>query len=84
VRHHHERWDGVGYPDGPAGDAIPDGARILALADAWDAMTTDRPYKPALPHDTALAEVDRLSGTQFMFDAAPLLGDALSWWAAAA
>ena len=84
VRHHHERWDGAGYPDGPAGDAIPDGARILALADAWDAMTTDRPYKPALPRDAALAEVDRLSGTQFMPDAAPLLGDALSWWAAAA
>jgi diguanylate cyclase (GGDEF)-like protein len=84
VRHHHERWDGAGYPDGPAGDAIPDGARILALADAWDAMTTDRPYSPALPRDAALAEVDRLSGTQFMPGAAPLLGDALSWWAAAA
>jgi HD-GYP domain-containing protein (c-di-GMP phosphodiesterase class II) len=84
VRHHHERWDGAGYPDGPAGDAIPDGARILALADAWDAMTTDRPYRRALAPDAALAEVGRLSGAQFMPDAAPLLGDALSWWAAAA
>ena len=53
VRHHHERWDGAGYPDGPAGLDIPDGARILALADAWDAMTTDRPYRAALSADEA-------------------------------
>jgi diguanylate cyclase (GGDEF)-like protein len=84
VRHHHERWDGAGYPDGPAGEAIPDGARILALADAWDAMTTDRPYRPALPADSALTEVERLSGAQFMPEAGGLLRDALSWWAAAA
>jgi hypothetical protein len=76
--------DGGGYPDGPAGDAIPDGARILALADAWDAMTTDRPYRRALAPDAALDGVTRLSGTQFMPHAASLLGDALSWWAAAA
>src|SRR3954466_14553739 len=84
VRHHHERWDGACSPAGPAGDAIPDGARILALADAWDAMTTDRPYRRALPADAALSEIDRLSGAQFMPGAAPLLGEALSWWAAAA
>jgi len=84
VRHHHERWDGAGYPDGPAGAEIPDGARILALADARDAMTTDRPYRRALPADAALAEIDRLSGAQFTPGAAPLLGEALSWWSAAA
>ena len=83
VRHHHERWDGAGYPDGPAGLDIPDGARILALADAWDAMTTDRPYRRALGTDEALAEVDRLGGRQFMPDAATLLRDALQWWEAA-
>jgi len=83
VRHHHERWDGAGYPDGPAGLDIPDGARILALADAWDAMTTDRPYRAALSADEALAEVDRLSARQFMPGAGPLLRDALRWWEAA-
>jgi HD-GYP domain-containing protein (c-di-GMP phosphodiesterase class II) len=84
VRHHHERRDGAGYPDGPAGDAIPDGARIVALADARDAMTTDRPYRRALDMRTALAEVERLSAAQFMPDAAPLLRDALEWWSDAA
>ena len=83
VRHHHERWDGAGYPDGPAGLDIPDGARILALADAWDAMTTDRPYCAALPTEGALAEVERLSARQFMPDAGALLRDALRWWDAA-
>ena len=47
IRGHHERFDGAGYPDGLAGDDIPDGARLLALADAWDAMTSDRPTGPA-------------------------------------
>ena len=84
VRHHHERWDGAGYPDGPAGLDIPDGARILALADAWDAMTTDRPYRPALGGEEALAEVERLSARQFMPGAGGLLRDALQWWDAAA
>jgi HD-GYP domain-containing protein (c-di-GMP phosphodiesterase class II) len=83
VRHHHERWDGAGYTDGPGGHDIPDGARILALADAWDAMTTDRPYRRALGTDEALAEVERLGGRQFMPDAAALLRDALQWWEAA-
>ena len=54
VRGHHERFDGRGYPDGLAGQAIPDGARLLALADAWDAMTSDRPYRPGLAPARAL------------------------------
>ncbi|HEX5149153.1 MAG TPA: HD domain-containing phosphohydrolase, partial [Candidatus Limnocylindrales bacterium] len=51
VRHHHERWDGRGYPDGLRGEAIPLGARIVAIADAYDAMTNDRPYKRAMSHE---------------------------------
>jgi hypothetical protein len=65
VRHHHERWDGRGYPDGLAGEAIPLGARIFAVADTFDAMTSDRPYRAALPWETALAELAKCSGTQF-------------------
>jgi HD-GYP domain-containing protein (c-di-GMP phosphodiesterase class II) len=62
---HHEHWDGGGYPSGRAGDAIPLEARVLALADAFDAMTTDRPYRRALPVHDALAEIERCAGTQF-------------------
>ncbi|MCX2727346.1 HD-GYP domain-containing protein [Thermomicrobium sp. 4228-Ro] len=65
VRHHHERWDGRGYPDGLAGEAIPFGSRVIAVADTYDAMTTDRPYRRALTHDEALAELRRGAGTQF-------------------
>lgn len=65
IRGHHERHDGTGYPDGLAGEAIPDGARILALADAWDVMTTVRSYKEAMPSDAALAECVRHAGGQF-------------------
>jgi putative two-component system response regulator len=65
VRHHHERWDGSGYPDGLRGAAIPLGARIVALADAFDAMTHDRPYRPAFPTIHALDEVRRQAGRQF-------------------
>ena len=54
VRGHHERFDGHGYPDGLAGVGIPDGARLIALADAWDAMTSDRPYRPGIPRPRAL------------------------------
>jgi len=65
VRHHHERWDGRGYPDGVAGEAIPLGARIITIADTVDAMTTNRPYRGALPVDVVLAELNRCRGTQF-------------------
>ncbi|MFN8124504.1 MAG: HD domain-containing protein [Thermoleophilia bacterium] len=64
VRHHHERVDGRGYPAGLAADGIPEGARILAAADAWDAMTTDRPYRSARTPGEALAECARVSGSQ--------------------
>lgn len=62
---HHERYDGTGYPQGLKGDAIPLGARIFAVADTLDAMTSDRPYRAALPFSEALAEVARQSGRQF-------------------
>jgi HD-GYP domain-containing protein (c-di-GMP phosphodiesterase class II)/sensor domain CHASE-containing protein len=65
IRSAHERWDGAGYPDGFAGEAIPLGSRILLVCDAFDAMTTDRPYRKALPTDTALAELSANAGTQF-------------------
>ncbi len=64
VRHHHERTDGRGYPDGLAGDDIPEGARIMAIADAWDAMTADRPYRRALTIDAAIAECRFAAGSQ--------------------
>ena len=65
VRHHHERWDGGGYPDGLAGDGIPLAARVFAVADALDALTTDRPYRPASSFPDARREVMRGAGTQF-------------------
>lgn len=65
VRHHHERWDGQGYPAGLAGTAIPLGGRIIAVADAFSAMTNDRIYRPALPVERAWAELRAHSGTQF-------------------
>lgn len=65
VRHGHERWDGAGYPDGLAGEQIPLGARIIFACDAWDAMTTDRPYRAALTQADAAAELLRCAGTQF-------------------
>ena len=65
IRHHHERWDGSGYPDGLAGEAIPLGARIIAVADAYDAMTSDRPYRKSLPHEVAIVEILRAAGKQF-------------------
>jgi HD-GYP domain-containing protein (c-di-GMP phosphodiesterase class II) len=65
VRSHHERWDGTGYPDGLGGEAIPYLARLLAVADTFDAMTTDRPYRAGLPLDCALQEIKNAAGTQF-------------------
>ena len=65
VLHHHERWDGAGYPDGMAAGKIPVGARLLGVADAFDAMTSHRPYRRALTVERALAEVRRCAGTQF-------------------
>jgi len=65
VRSHHERWDGSGYPDGRAADAIPIAARIVAVADAFQAMQEDRPYRPALAREAALAELRSCSGSQF-------------------
>ncbi len=65
IRHHHERWDGRGYPDGLAGHQIPLGARIITVADAYDAMTSDRPYRAALSPEIALAELRRGAGRQF-------------------
>jgi putative two-component system response regulator len=62
VRHHHEQWNGKGYPDGLAGDAIPEGARIVKLADTIDAMMTDRPYAPAIPLEKVACEIHLLSG----------------------
>jgi len=65
VLSHHERWDGAGYPRGLAGEEIPLGARIFMVADAFDAMTSERVYRPAMPAEEALAEILRHSGTQF-------------------
>jgi putative nucleotidyltransferase with HDIG domain len=65
VRHHHENYDGSGYPGGLRGDQIPIGARIIMIADTLDAMTTDRPYRRALSLDRVIAELRRHSGAQF-------------------
>ena len=65
IRHHHENWDGTGYPDGLKGDAIPLGSRIIMFADTIDAMTTDRPYRAALDPTAVRKELLRFRGTQF-------------------
>lgn len=65
IRHHHERWDGEGYPDGLAGEAIPIEARIIAIADAYEVMVTGRPYQPALGHHAALRHIELEAGGQF-------------------
>jgi len=65
IRHHHERYDGQGYPDGIVGEQIPLEARILAVADSFDAMTSHRPYRKAMSSQTALGELREKSGTQF-------------------
>jgi putative nucleotidyltransferase with HDIG domain len=73
IRHHHERWDGAGYPHGVSGEAIPAGGRLLALAEAWDSMTSCRVYDDALSAADAVAECKRERGKQF----APEAVDAL-------
>jgi HD-GYP domain-containing protein (c-di-GMP phosphodiesterase class II) len=73
VEFHHERWDGLGYPSGLRGEEIPLGARLFAVADAFDAMTTHRPYRNAMSIDAAIAELHINSGTQFWPDAVEAL-----------
>ena len=65
VRHHHENWDGSGYPDGQIGAEIPLGARILAIADCYDALTSHRPYRRALNHDSAISMIHERRGSMF-------------------
>jgi two-component system, cell cycle response regulator len=65
VRASHERWDGTGYPDRLAGDAIPLGARIVAVCDAYDAMTSDRTYRAAMSASGAITELRHCAGSQF-------------------
>jgi GAF domain-containing protein len=78
VRAEHERWDGGGYPDGLAGEAIPIAARIVLACDAYDAMMTDRPYRVALSHDEAVRELATGSGSQFDPDVVGVLLEVLS------
>jgi len=73
IRHHHENWDGTGYPDGLAGESIPLASRIIRFADTIDAMTTKRPYRLPLTEAQVKAEVARCRGTQFD----PLIADRL-------
>jgi putative two-component system response regulator len=75
IRHHHERWDGGGYPDRLVGEEAPIGARIVALVDAFDAMTHDRSYRPARPTMEAISEIVRLAGRQFDPALVPLLAE---------
>ena len=75
---HHEAWDGSGYPEGLVGEAIPLEARIMAVADSYDAMTSNRPYRKALPHEIAVAEFKRCSGRQFDPEVVKAFLDAIS------
>jgi diguanylate cyclase (GGDEF)-like protein len=78
VRASHERHDGSGYPDGLAGDEIPLGSRIVSVCDTFDAMVADRPYRAAVPHAVALAEIERCAGTQFDPAVVAAFGEALA------
>jgi HD-GYP domain-containing protein (c-di-GMP phosphodiesterase class II) len=78
IRHHHERWDGKGYPDRLEGEEIPVGARIVAVCDAFDAMTSDRPYREALSKAAACEELLSNAGSQFDPSCAALLVDVLN------
>jgi HD-GYP domain-containing protein (c-di-GMP phosphodiesterase class II) len=83
VRYHHERWDGRGYPDRLFRDAIPLESRIMMVADTFDAMTSDRAYRAALPPATAIDEIERAAGTQLDPSCAAALRDAVGAVAAA-
>jgi HD-GYP domain-containing protein (c-di-GMP phosphodiesterase class II) len=72
---HHEAWDGSGYPQGLMGDHIPLIGRIVAVADAYDAMTSDRAYRKALPHEIACGELERCVGSQFDPEIVPVFLD---------
>ena len=65
VRHHHENWDSTGYPDGLAGETIPIGARVLAIVDCYDALTSDRPYRRPLSHRCAVEMIEERSGSMY-------------------
>jgi HD-GYP domain-containing protein (c-di-GMP phosphodiesterase class II) len=79
VLHHHERWDGQGYPLGLAGDEIPLGARVINIADTIDAMTTDRPYRKALTTEVVLSELQAKKATQFDAALVDSLQHPVSW-----
>jgi putative nucleotidyltransferase with HDIG domain len=78
VLHHHERWDGSGYPDGLPGDRIPLGARIIFVADAYDAMTSERVYRRRVAPEQAVAELERCAGSQFDPEIVAALADELA------
>lgn len=78
IRHHHERWDGHGYPDGLAGRDIPAAARLFSIADVLDAMTSLRPYRKPIPFNDALNEIHANAGTQFDPDLCELIDEAFS------
>ena len=78
MRAEHERWDGGGYPDGLAGEGIPAASRIAFVCDAYHAMTSNRPYRRALSHDAAVAEIAAEAGRQFCPKAAQALLEMLA------
>ncbi len=80
VLSHHERWDGKGYPRGIAGEDIPLMARIISIADAFDAMTNERPYRAARSPEEALEELRRCSGTQFDPSLVPIFERVIVDW----
>ncbi|WP_010272823.1 HD-GYP domain-containing protein [Paenibacillus senegalensis] len=82
IRYHHERWDGKGYPEGLSGEQIPLLARITAIADAFDAMTTDRSYRPAMSLDVAYKRIVKESGTQFDPEMVKVFTEVFPLWVA--